>query len=417
MLACLAAASAFSAPTASPSRCSVPTLSAVAADAPIPSALEEALGNERACEVWDRRPPGPLPNEKKQAALIDWLSTSPLAADPERYLYPCLRREPKLLLKASSLRQLREAHAELGALLKEEESPGRFARAVAHEPSLLLASPEELREAAAKLGEVINLNSAQLARLLRQEPGVLLLSADSIEARLLWLRPRLGIESGGRLQRVLSRAPLLLLASTTTFESRLAVLIGELGVKEEAVGALVVRTPKLLHMPLASIRERAEWLESTGVVPHGGSDVGAFLARQPDYFSISAQSCKEAMRWLSEEVGLGEKRAAVVVATEPQLLSQPLDQLQLRVSFFLQVIGGSLDDLVQVPHMLTCDLAKVPMLRHAYCLSYGLSVPPVKLLTKGDVTFCEEVEGCDLESLNEFEREGKHLSFFQGAQV
>ena len=94
-----------------------------------------------------------------------------------------------------------------------------------------------------------------------------------------------------------------------------------------------------------------------------------------------------------------------------------VDQLQLRVSFFLQVIGGSLDDLVQVPHMLTCDLAKVPMLRHAYCLSYGLSVPPVKLLTKGDVTFCEEVEGCDLESLNEFEREGKHLSFFQGAQV
>ena len=30
----------------------------------------EALGEERALEVWDRRPPGALPNEKKQAALL-----------------------------------------------------------------------------------------------------------------------------------------------------------------------------------------------------------------------------------------------------------------------------------------------------------------------------------------------------------
>ena len=68
-----------------------------------PPTLEAALGAERAAEVWERRPPGALPNEKKLATLIEWLTAGPLAADPERFLYPCLRREPKLLLRAASL--------------------------------------------------------------------------------------------------------------------------------------------------------------------------------------------------------------------------------------------------------------------------------------------------------------------------
>ena len=123
------------------------------------------------------------------------------------------------------------------------------------------------------------------------------------------------------------------------------------------------------------------------------------------------------MEWLTEGLGLGSARAASMLAAEPAILSSPIDQLQLRASFFLQVVGGALDELAVVPHMLTCDLAKVPMLRQAYCLSYGLQVSPAQLLTKGDAAFCDSVDGCNLEGLNEFEREGKHLSFFQGAEV
>ena len=65
--------------------------------------------------------------------------------------------------------------------------------------------------------------------------------------------------------------------------------------------------------------------------------------------------------------------------------------------------------------MLTCDLMNGPMLRHAYCLTNGLQVPPTQLLTRGDVNFCDAVEGCCLDDFNAFESEGKHLSFFQGA--
>ena len=193
--------------------------------APQPSFVE-ALDAERAAEIWARRPAGSLPNADRQAELIEWLKMGPLAHDPDRLLYTCLRNEPRLLKRASSLPALRETHAALVALLREDLSPKRLAELIASEPGLLL-----------------------------------------------------------------------------------------------------------------------------------------------------------------------------------------------RASFFVRVIGGSPAELVAVPHMLTCDLGKVPMLRHAYCLTQGIDVKPIQLLVKGDVTFCTEVAGCDIEEFNAFEADGKHLAFFQGAGI
>jgi len=381
-----------------------------------PPPLSEALGEKRAHEIWSRRPPGALPNARRQKELIEWLSVAPLAADPGR-LYTCLFREPKLLLHASSLPQLREAHAELSNLLDEKVAPGRFARAIAQQPALLLAPAQDLRDTANALAYFTGLKPTQLSRQLRQEPGLLLLSPASLHERLTWLSDRLSIDAGGRLQRVLSRAPLILLASTSTLESRLACLT-ELGIPDEALGPLVVRTPTLLHTPLQHIRHRATWLETTGVVPAGAQPgtLASFLARQPDYFSITMAECDAIVSWLTS-LGMDASQAGKFLADEPQTLTQPHEQLQLRASFFLRVIGGTVAELTRVPHMLTCDLAKVPMLRHAFCLTNGIVVQPTALLTKGDVAFCENVAGCDVDELSQFEREGKHLRFFQGAST
>ena len=369
-----------------------------------PPPLSEALGEKRAHEIWSRRPPGALPNARRQKELIEWLSVAPLAADPGR-LYTCLFREPKLLLHASSLPQLREAHAELSNLLDEKVAPGRFARAIAQQPALLLAPAQDLRDTANALAYFTGLKPTQLSRQLRQEPGrlqlqalsrcrlaairaqlrsrmgsplssafpsqccmpssasrssgLLLLSPASLHERLTWLSDRLSIDAGGRLQRVLSRAPLILLASTSTLESRLACLT-ELGIPDEALGPLVVRTPTLLHTPLQHIRHRATWLETTGVVPAGAQPgtLASFLARQPDYFSITMAECDAIVSWLTS-LGMDASQAGKFLADEPQTLTQPHEQLQLRASFFLRVIGGTVAELTRVPHMLTCDLAKV----------------------------------------------------------
>ena len=81
------------------------------------------------------------------------------------------------------------------------------------------------------------------------------------------------------------------------------------------------------------------------------------------------------------------------------------------------MLGGAPADLVRAPQMLTCDLGRTAMLRHAYCMANGLQVDAVDLLVKSSATFCMEVAGCEEAELRRFEEEGKHLAFYQGAAL
>ena len=51
--------------------------------------------------------------------------------------------------------------------------------------------------------------------------------------------------------------------------------------------------------------------------------------------------------------------AGSIVGAEPAILAQPTSQLTQRAQFFMRVVGGTLEDLQRVPHVFTCDLAKV----------------------------------------------------------
>ena len=132
------------------------------------------------------------------------------------------------------------------------------------------------------------------------------------------------------------------------------------------------------------------------------------------YLAITFQNCRE------QEISDGEERRLAQLLDE-----EPMDDLEddkgkesrNKTRKFLRVVGGTPKELQQVPHMLTCDLAKVPMLRHAFCVSRGISASPVQLMVKGDAAFCAEVAGAGLDELVAFEREGKHMAFFQGASL
>ena len=113
-----------------------------------------------------------------------------------------------------------------------------------------------------------------------------------------------------------------------TMEGRLSVLIDECGVSDdEQLGALIVRTPSLLHTPLGQIRSRAEWLVSSGVVESGSrpkersTNIGAFLLRQPDYFQrpdSQMQGCVPmAALYRADQAEGGRSDLVRAVSTQP----------------------------------------------------------------------------------------------------
>ena len=71
---------------------------------------------------------------------------------------------------------------------------------------------------------------------------------------------------------------------------------------QSQLGALIVRTPNLLHRPLSSIRERVAWLRESGVVPQAAlaaeEAIAPFLLRFPDYFSTPPAECANRLAWL-----------------------------------------------------------------------------------------------------------------------
>ena len=273
-------------------------------------------------DVWEHRPPGKLPGPASQRALLEWLQAELGAGDGDavRLSYLCLRREPRLMLRAAALPELRASRDTFAELCDmDDDMEDKLVRALARFPALLLTSGANLRASAEWLREVSELNSAQLARVLGEAPNLLLCQRAGIQARLDWLRAELGIERGGRLSRVVCKAPLCL---TLSIEKTMAPKVGflrGLGVQEDELGKIVVSSPRLLQTPVAELDRKVQWLHMRRVAaPAPSRQVAALLRLHPDFFSLTPTRCQQIFDWLRNQ------GAAAPRVPSRRSVSQPL---------------------------------------------------------------------------------------------
>jgi len=397
-------------------RPSPPQLCRVRMQAPVADPLYEALlaaglQDAQAEQVWSRRPPGRLPAARQQARLFEWLQTEVLDSQEPSLLCRCLCKSPRLMLKAGRLGGLEASMLKLRGLLGELSS-GHVRKIIVASPALLALSERELEERASWLRSSTGMSEEELAHAIGAEPKLLTVSLEAVKRRLDWFRQRLGI-SDGRLRRVASRAPLsLLLSVDRTLEARVEYL-GSLGLGTPQIATVVVRTPRVLHSPISSLQQKVDWLMHETSLPP--TELASWLERQPDYFGLPPARLTDMLATLTD-LGMSVGGAKLVLRAEPSVLTQQQEQLRMRAAFFTSILGGTAEELRQVPHMLVCDLTKHVVLRHAFCLSRGLEVSPVDLLVKGTARFCE-VAACSEDDLYLFEQEGAHLQFYQGAAL
>lgn len=228
-------------------------------------ALQSAgLSEEQSQHVWDKRPPGLLPSPTHQRALVEWLQGELSTRDPVRSSYYCLLREPRLMVRASRLDKLMHTRAALSRLCGNP-SAERMASIISRQPKLLLASPAELKEQALWLCEQTSLPLREITSALEEAPDLLLCSREGVTSRLEWMRDELRIVRGGKLGRVVRNAPLSLsLSIQRTMRPRVEWL-ASLGLTKEDCGLIVLRSPKLLHLPRSQLQSKLAWLERNHV--------------------------------------------------------------------------------------------------------------------------------------------------------
>ncbi len=422
MLAALLCLSAWLQPVARPRH---PLVQAVAAPPPHAPALADAKGAwavaglsaEQAAAVWARRPRGRLPKPAQQLRLCEWLQSDVIHSDapddPASSTYLILFRAPKLMVLAGHGRAtLQASHAALCELTGL--SPAQLSRDIVLRPALLLVGSETLRERAAHIQRRAGLDDAELVKALSAAPRVLSSPTNSVDRRVDWLREELGL-SAGQLRRVVANAPLVVMLSiANTLERRRAYLADELRLDEERVRATIACSPSLLHSPVVDLQKKVAALTSSGAA-RSNEDAHRLVAALPSYFSLPANRARERVRWLRDDLGVSAADAAEMLRSEPAILEQADAQLEIRARFYTDVLGADPAALPSVPQLFTCDVNRVLLLRHAYCLASGLHATPAELLTKGTAAFCRDVAKCTEGELRAFEESGDHLKFFAAA--
>lgn len=373
------------------------------------------LSEEEAHAIWNRRPQGRLPSVAQQATLIEWLERDALSGTskhPARLLYMAMHGSPKLMLRAGKIPQLKASLGAVRSALKNLNQR-QLALTLAHNPEILLLSPADVESRSANLQKVASLDTTELSVALSSAPRLLLLAPEQLKSRAKWLRSRFNMKEG-QLRRMVSNAPLTMVVKTRSIESRVSVL-ASLGLDDDLIKLLIVRSPRIVHFHKNEILARIQWLRDSGVV-RDDEELRQWLRKEPDFFNVPISVCEARIDWLSGVcAGNGScdaKGGAAMLRAEPRILTQQSQALQLRAELWESMLGGSPSELVRVPHLFTCNLARTVMLRKAYCLLSGIEVEPVDLLVKDISTFCTEIAGCTEQELREFEKEGNHIRLF-----
>lgn len=133
----------------------------------LPVLRDAGLDELQAQTVWQKRPPGRLPNAQKQERLLAWMEERMGAKlahlPPGMPSYLLLSKAPRLLLRAGAVPELDSSHAALQELLGQLK-PRPLAMVLTHTPELLLLPADALRQRAAALGSCTGLTDKELER-------------------------------------------------------------------------------------------------------------------------------------------------------------------------------------------------------------------------------------------------------------
>jgi len=280
---------------------------------------------------------------------------------------------------------------------------------IAARPHLLWMDLENARRVLAWLTERCGVAEGKRRGLVVKVPQVLLATVESLDVNAKFLREEVGFaDNDTALGRFIVRYPQCLCLRVETTLTRRVEYLRSLGLKKEVVRTVVDLTPEILEESVeATLQKKVDVLKDWGL--ESEEDIARIISKAPAFFSADLS---EHLNWLSS-IGLDDEQVAKVVRNLPAVLiySVPTN-LAPKWEYLSNVMGGTVDDLVDIPSFFGYNLEQRIMPRFAFVGSKGLrdtlTVP--EILNNTDKEFCEAT-GLSYEEYRVFEQTGGSLLF------
>jgi hypothetical protein len=231
----------------------------------------------------------------------------------------------------------------------------------------------------------LSLTDADLNRVLRRGP---LGARATVEPKLQWLQARLDLDAA-QLRKIVVRHPQLLTLSVERMESNCDWLQSRIDLDDVGLRKMVLRLPSLLGNSVeANMAPTLEWLQTRLDLDDAG--LRKVVLMEPQLLSYSVEDNMEPkLDWLRRRLDLDDVQLRKMVLTLPSLLGFSVeDNMEPKLVYLEREIGLSRPELrehvLRIPAILAYSLDKRYRQRVEACRAAG--VDPAYAVTTAPYT-------------------------------
>jgi hypothetical protein len=269
----------------------------------------------------------------------------------------------------------------------------------------------------------LDLDAAQLRKMVLRFPSLLLRSVESMESNCDWLQRRLGLDEAQLKKVVFLNPSLLYLRREDNLPPKLEWFQKRLDLDDEQLRKMIVAFPSLLGYSVEdNLEPKFEWLQTR--LELDAPQLVKVVVTLPQILSYSVEDKMEPkLEWLQKRLDLDNLGLRKMVLTLPSLLGYSIeDNLEPKLEFLAREIGLTRDELrdwvVKNPAALARSLERCYRARLEACRAAGVDVKRVlSYATQTDVSFCKytRIDPEDLAAIRESRT--LHLNDFSAACV
>ena len=242
----------------------------------------------------------------------------------------------------------------------------------------------------------LDLDAAQLRRMILTIPSLLTKSVQSIESSLDWLERRLGLDDAGLRKNVLTLPQLLTLSVEDNIAPKLDWLQDRLDMDAAQLRKMVLKFPQLLGRSIEDkIEPTLDWLQKR--LDLDDAQLKKVVVALPALLGLSVEdNLAPTLEWLQRRLDLDPAELKKVLLGVPPLLGLSVDNMAPKLAYLEQEIGLSPAELrdwvVKNPTLLGRSLANRYRPRLEACRAAGVDVKRVlSYASQTDEAFCEKI--------------------------